>query len=123
MTDPMKRSIDGEDREFDELFIEYIDRLNAGEGVDKAHIRASHPDRAERLIEELRRIAGAENQVPAITGLVTLTRDRIDQVIAVKGVLQPEEVTEFMREDRATLGTAGVHQEQTSPLGSGAGAH
>jgi serine/threonine protein kinase/Flp pilus assembly protein TadD len=38
---------------FDEALREYIDRLNAGEGLDKEEIRRRHPEIGDRLIEEI----------------------------------------------------------------------
>ena len=38
---------------FEDVFARYVDRLNAGEGLDKARIRADHPSIASRLLEEL----------------------------------------------------------------------
>ncbi len=50
--DPPSRLAD-EHEQFDDLLYDYVDRLNAGEILDKQRIREEHPDYAEALIQKL----------------------------------------------------------------------
>ena len=47
-----------ENAQFDDLLYEYVDRLNAGEILDKEAIQEEQPDHAEALIEKLQVFEG-----------------------------------------------------------------
>ena len=56
---------------------EYIDRLCAGEDIDRTENRTTHPDLAEALLEELETLRGIGSAAPEVTALEELGRHRI----------------------------------------------